>query len=176
MVSINCMVRNYTATIGRIDIVSSTSEDAKYLQENLRPDDVRECIIHGVSPNRALHMPLVDKGCKTFTALVDDIPICMFGTMQYSNNSSFASIWLLGSKDIEKNYFSFLKASKEIIELLQNDYEVLENVVPSDHKRTITWLAWLGFSFYSVPVYVNSFECLRFVRCQEGLEMPMLNS
>ena len=64
------MVRNYTATIGKIDIVSSTSEDAKYLQENLRPEDVRECIIHGVSPNRALHMPLVDKGCKTFTALV----------------------------------------------------------------------------------------------------------
>ena len=41
MVSINCMVRNYTATIGRIDIVSSTSDDAKYLQENLRPEDVR---------------------------------------------------------------------------------------------------------------------------------------
>ena len=63
------MVRNYTATIGRIDIVSSTSEDAKYLQENLRPEDVRECIIHGVSPNRALHMPLVDKGCKTLQHL-----------------------------------------------------------------------------------------------------------
>ncbi len=170
------MGRKYLATLGKLEIVESNLDDATYLQDNLRPQDIRECMIHGVTPNRALNLPLVDKACKTFTAIVDDIPICMFGTMQNYENKKLASIWLLGSKGIEKNYFSFLKASIELIELLQQDFEVLENVVPIDHSKTISWLKWLGFIFHKDPVIVNSYACLRFVRCQDGLEVQILKS
>ena len=176
MVSINYMVRKYVATIGQLDIVYSNIDDARYLQDNLRSQDIRECMIHGVTPNRALHMPLADKNCKTFTALVDDTPICMFGTLENYENKNIGSIWLLGSNGIEKYYFSFLKASKELLELLQQDFQVLENVVPIDHTRTIAWLKWLGFIFYDEPLIVNSFACLRFVRCQDGVEVQKLNS
>jgi|7_EtaG_2_1085326.scaffolds.fasta_scaffold01769_6 hypothetical protein len=167
------MARKFVASIGKIDIVYSNSDDAGFLHNNLRPQDVRECLIHGVTPYRALHMPLYDKKCKTFTALVDDKAICMFGTMGH-DHSRMGSVWLLGSSLIEKNYFSFLKASHEMVELMQNDYEILENVVPADHQKTISWLGWLGFIFHKEPVIVNSYACLRFVRCQDHLEVQMV--
>ena len=169
------MVRKFDSSIGKIDIVYANSDDANFLHNHLRPQDVRECLIHGVTPYRALHMPLYNKKCKTFTALVDDKPICMFGTMGYDENRT-GSIWLLGSSLIEQNYFSFLKASVEMIELMQCDYEILENVVPADHTKTISWLGWLGFIFHKEPVIVNSYACLRFVRCQDHLEVQMVIS
>jgi|9_EtaG_2_1085328.scaffolds.fasta_scaffold00183_22 hypothetical protein len=176
MASTNSIARKHFASIGKLEIVQANLDDAKYLQDNLRPQDVRECMIHGVTPNRALHMPLADDNCITYTALVDDIPICMFGTMQNYENKKLGSVWLLGTKGIEKNYFSFLKASIELVELLQQNFEVLENVVPIDHSKTILWLKWLGFIFHKDPVIVNSFACLRFVRCQDDVEVQILNS
>ncbi len=169
------MDRKFIASIGKIDIVKSNSHDAYFLHNNLRSQDVRECLIHGVTPYKALHMPLYNEKCKTYTALVDDSPLCMFGTMQHEKNLN-GSIWLLGSSLIEKHYFSFLKASLEMVQLMQTDFEVLENVVPVDHTKTISWLGWLGFIFHKEPVMVNSYACLRFVRCQDSLEVQILNS
>ena len=169
------MDRKYIATVGKIDIVKSISNDAEFLHNHLRPQDVRACLIHGVTPHRALHMPLYNKKCTTYTALVDDTPICMFGTMGHDKEEN-GSIWMLGSSLIEKNYISFLKASVEMIELMQSEYEVLENVVPADHTKTISWLGWLGFIFHREPVIVNSYACLRFVRCQDHVEVQMLTS
>ena len=165
------MVRKHIASIGRIDIVEAISSDAEHLQNTLRPTDIRECQIHGVTPFKALHLPFKENRHHTLTAMVNDIPICMFGTVPIRQD--VGSVWLLGNDLLEKNHVSFLKASKEMIELVQTHYPIIENVVPADHHKTIEWLMWLGFVFHTEPVIINSYACLRFVRCQVNVEVQL---
>ena len=66
---------------GNINVKRATATHAGKLQHFLRLTDVRECMIHGATPWRALHHPLTVEGAETYTALVDKTPICMGGTM-----------------------------------------------------------------------------------------------
>ena len=56
-------------------IAKATSEHANILQHNLRDSDVRECIIHGASPFRALMSGVREKG-ENYTCIIDGQPIC----------------------------------------------------------------------------------------------------
>lgn len=158
---------------GDVEIVKATSEHASYLQHRLRPTDIRECMIVGASPWAALHMPLSDKRGETWTIKIKDEPVCMYGVSGISDEDGFNSaiIWLLGSKSIEKEYRSFLRITKQIVNHLQTRFDLLENLVPADHTRTIRWLDWLGFLFAQETTIVNGFACIRFVRCNPEIEV-----
>lgn len=158
---------------GDVKIMESTLEHAAYLQHHLRPSDIRECMIHGASPWRALHAPLADKNCITYTGLYKDVPACMFGVAPYAQDGEFlaGTIWMLGSDILEKQYRKFLRTSQLMCDYLMYQYDFLENVVPSDHEHTLKWLDWLGFSFGDEPVVINGYMCTRFVRCQDLIEV-----
>ena len=51
------------------------------------------------------------------------------------------------------------------------DYDILENLVPVDHERTIKWLTWFGFSFAKKLTIINGYQCVRFVRCNSRLDV-----
>lgn len=145
-------------------IAKATSEHANILQHNLRDSDVRECIIHGASPFRALMASIREKG-ENYTCIIDGEPICMFGVNSIMDNM-IGRIWLLGSYEIEKRGRKFLRWSQSVVNYYQNKYYQLENVVPADHKHTIDWLEFLGFQILSPSLKVNSFKVFRFVRCK----------
>jgi hypothetical protein len=46
---------------GDVSIVEATYEHAEYLQDHLRSPDVRECMIHGATPWRALRYPILKR-------------------------------------------------------------------------------------------------------------------
>lgn len=156
-----------------VKIVKATSEHAGYLQHRLRPTDIRECMISGASPWAALHMPLADPNGKTWTILINDEPACMYGISGISDEDDLYSavIWLLGSDLIDKEWRKFLRVTRQIVDHLQDQYDILENVVPIDHKKTIKWLSWLGFMFAHKPTVINGFSCVRFVRCNHAIEV-----
>ena len=145
-------------------IAKATSEHANILQHNLRDSDVRECIIHGASPFRALMASIREKG-ENYTCIIDGEPICMFGVNSIMDNM-IGRIWLLGSYEIEKRGRKFLRWSQSVVNYYQDKYYQLENVVPADHKNTIEWLEFLGFQILSPSLKVNSFKVFRFVRCK----------
>jgi hypothetical protein len=158
---------------GDVEIVKATSEHAAYLQHRLRPTDIRECMIAGASPWAALHTPLRDKESKTWTILFNGEPACMYGVSGISQDEDLNSavIWLLGSNLVEKESRKFLRVTRQIVEYLQDRYDLLENVVPIDHNRTIKWLDWLGFYFSDQSTVINGFPCVRFVRCDPTIEV-----
>ena len=158
---------------GDVEIVRATSEHAAYLQHRLRPTDIRECMIAGASPWAALHTPLTDKHGKTWTILFNGEPACMYGvsTVSEEDDLSSAIIWLLGSDLVEKESRKFLKVTRQIVDYLQDRYDLLENVVPIDHTRTLKWLDWLGFYFSDQTTTINGFSCVRFVRCNPAIEV-----
>ena len=99
---------------GDVKIVKATIEHAGYLQHHLRDTDIRECMIHGATPWRALHVPLSSKHAKTWTGLYKDKPVCMFGVFPFENTAHLSSghIWLLGSNVLDEFPPKFLTTSK----------------------------------------------------------------
>ena len=93
-------------------IAKATSEHANLLQHNLRDSDVRECIIHGASPFRALMSGVREKG-ENYTCIIDGQPICMFGVNPIMN-SMIGRIWLLGSYEIENRRRKFVRWSHSV--------------------------------------------------------------
>ena len=146
-------------------IVKANTDHVYYLQNNLRDSDVRECIIHGSTPFRALMRGIREKQAETYTVMIDDNPSIMFGVNPIMDNT-IGKIWLLGSYEIENHSWKFLKWSRKVIDYFQNQYYQLENVVPADHMKTLEWLDFLGFEILNEPLQVNGFAVLRFVRCK----------
>lgn len=158
---------------GDVKIVKATAEHAGYLQHHLRPSDVRECMIHSSTPWRALHAPLRLKDAYTWTGMYKDEPVCMFGVVPFMTSDNFhaATVWMLGSTVLDDIPRVFLKSSKQMCEWISDQYDLIENIVPLDHERTIKWLDWLGFVFSEEPTIVNGYSCVRFVRCDTAIEV-----
>lgn len=156
---------------GDVKIVSATSEHASYLQHRLRATDIRECMIHGSTPWRALYEPLGDETAITWTGLYKDEPICMFGLspIMYHEDINCGIVWMLGSSVVDKIPFQFVRTSRDVVKYMITVYDTIENVVPMDHEHTIRWLCSLGFMFAEEPTIVNGFSCLRFVRCTDSI-------
>ena len=76
-------------------IVKADSDHVHYLQNNLRDADVRECIIHGATPFRALMGGLREKNSETYTVMIDDNNAIMFGVNPIIEHT-IGKIWLLG--------------------------------------------------------------------------------
>ena len=66
MASPKCIKARY----GQINVKPATATHAGKLQHLLRLTDLRECMIQGSTPWRALHLPLTIDDAETFTALV----------------------------------------------------------------------------------------------------------
>ena len=60
-------------------IIKSKLSHVDYLQNNMRDADVRECIIHGATPFRALMAGLREPNGETYTVMVDNNPALIFG-------------------------------------------------------------------------------------------------
>jgi len=146
-------------------IVKANTDHVHYLQNNLRDSDVRECIIHGSTPFRALMSGIREKQAETYTVMIDDKPSIMFGVAPIAEHL-VGRIWLLGSYELENHSRKFIKWSRRVVDYFQNQYYQLENVVPADHMKTLQWLDFLGFEILNDPLQVNGFAVLRFVRCK----------
>ena len=162
----------------KLTIIPATEFHAGELQHKLRLTDLRECMIGGSTPWRALHLPLSIKKAETFSVLSpSDETICMFGTVPVSNKDGIktGSIWLLGSYELDKYSKTWLRLTESVFDYFQNTYDVLENVVPVDHKKTIRWLKYAKCMFAQQETLINGFPCVRFVRCAPHLIMSFQN-
>ena len=146
-------------------IVEADINHIHHLQNNLRDSDVRECLIHGATPFRALMSGIREDKAETYTVLIDGEPAMMFGVNPILEHT-IGKIWLLGSYEIENHSWKFLKWSRKIVDYFQKKYYQLENVVPADHAKTLEWLSFLGFQILNEPIMVNGYQVLRFVRCK----------
>tara|TARA_R100001509_G_scaffold165750_1_gene149639 strand:+ start:118 stop:666 length:549 start_codon:yes stop_codon:yes gene_type:complete len=159
-------------------IIPANEYHAGVLQHNLRSTDLRECMIGGSTPWRALHLPLSIPKAETFTTLSpDDKPICMFGTvpLSISDGISSASIWLLGSYDLDKYGRTWLRLTHSVFDYFLERYDVVENIVPIDHKKTIRWLQFAKCMFAQQETLINGFPCVRFVRCAPHIIVSFQN-
>jgi len=152
--------------IGRLSLVNATVDHAEQIADHLRLPDRIECMIHGVHPLEALTEPLVVEGARNYSLKVDDDCIAMCGVVPIDEMGYSGRAWFLGTGGVNVHFRTFIRGCKDVVDLLQGEYEQIENVVPATSHDTIMWLSWCGFMFEEETYFVNNQAMIRFVRCK----------
>ena len=135
-----------------ISVISSTMLHAAYLSKCLREADLKEIKALGCRNSyQALMMGYLSSRPYCYTALRDNMPVCMFGVVP-EENPKFGRIWFLGSdeltnKKIDPMLLVFLRWSRDFFPTLVEPYTAVGNIVHSENDVHIKWLEWLGFKF-----------------------------
>ena len=143
-------------------VVKANIKHINYLQNNLRDSDVRECMIHGATPFRALMAGIREPNSETYVVIVDNKPAWIFGCNPIMDNM-IGKIWLLGTYDIYKMQRKFLRWCVPVVEYFQNKYYQLQTGLYSlftkifsplqrTNRKTAKPLTIIGCSIIVKPV------------------------
>lgn len=130
----------------KIEITWPTQDHADYIATHLREiDRIEAWALHRLSPTMAVHGSLFLSE-HSYTVLIDDKPVLIYGVQPESLVSDTGVVWLLATDDISKITKTFIKQSRATFLELIRDYEVVYNYVYMNNKIALRWLKWLGFS------------------------------
>ena len=149
-------------------IRSSVVTDAARLEPILRMEDRRECLtIRGPSTNI---QEVLERGIESsFPSYTLESPdgnriICILGTVPHWYGSPVGAVWMVGSSEIEKIVYDFVRNSAYWVSRLFDDkYDVLLNSIDSRNTLHLRWLKWLGFKFIGQHLVsgINFYEFLK---------------
>jgi hypothetical protein len=126
---------------------------AQHLKDRLRKSDIDEVWASAhYTPEQALRFSL-KISLMAFTVEYHGVPVAIFGVAPDNLTGSRASIWLLGTDDINRMRITFLKESRKFIRYFLWFYPVLYNFVDDRNKKTIEWLTWCGAQFLEPAPY-----------------------
>ncbi len=128
-----------------VEIRESVQSDVLPIAVNMRDEDAKEVWdSHLSSPYRALCKGMESKG-KSWTIVVDGVPIGMVGVSHRSLLGNQGTPWLLGTRKLTDSKKLFLLYSKIILKNMSEGYDRLENYISVENKPTMRWLRYLGF-------------------------------
>jgi hypothetical protein len=128
----------------------ATWDDVAYVYKNMRQEDQDECWAGGLNPDLALSMS--HEGSIVSYALISPDtkkPAALLGISPSNLGPRFGIIWMLGTDDIKKHRFTFLRNCKPFLGQLYEatEKECFYNYTYSKNSLHHDWLKWLGFSF-----------------------------
>lgn len=130
--------------LDKLTIVDGTPDHARYIACNMREADVLELSTLGATPiEGTLESYAISD--RVWTAMLDDVPVCIFGVASIESDESKGIAWLLGTDKTQFVKKDFLRASKIMIPKMMDGFESLENFVDERNEQSIRWLEWLGF-------------------------------
>lgn len=129
----------------------ATQDDLEYVAHHMREADRMEVAARsGRTPIESLRMGY-ERSTPHAYAGVDpnDLPMCIFGVVSDPNNLAGA-VWLLGTDEIVKQRYRFLRESRGFLSELLERWPLLHNLCDQRNRVHIRWLQWMGFEFHSV--------------------------
>ena len=91
------------------------------------------------------------------TALLDGVPVAMFGAAPYSILGGMGTPWMIGTTDLRRwsAQKELLRVSAPALERMQERFpSLLFNAVDQRNTSAQRWLRWLGFHFLE-PIRVG---------------------
>ena len=141
--------------------VLATEDHARELAPLLREYDSIEVSVGQFGDNEEALLYGVRNDDVTITGLdPDGKPIVMFGVG--SSDDSIPYIWLLGSKGVRDYWYTFAKASRELLPHLLLDHPCVANIVLKEYDDSVRWLRWLGAKFIR-EVEINDHQFYEFI-------------
>lgn len=136
-----------------VKVVAPSQDHIEYIAENMRASDRDELLDE--APHVALKNGLHNSSeCRT--VLIDGKPVMMFGINQYEDDEDIGIPWALGTNDVKRIPYRFVKGSKEVVRGWSEQYRLLTNVVALHNQISINWLKALGFWIYFDRKYDQS--------------------
>lgn len=152
----------------KLIIVSSVLEDVYELSNNLRQDDINELSAFNLTAEEGLLRGFtLSEEC--FSVKENNKTIGMFGISNYDLPPYFASIWFLGSDEIEKHPITFVKEGINYVNKFLQKYDILINAVDSRNTKHIEWLRHIGMTI-TKPIDINGYEFLQFYKIREQIK------
>lgn len=139
--------------MARVDVVPAQQRDLDCVATLMRDADKAEALaMAGVGPAEAVRRSAA-LSHETLAGRVDDETVCIFGLGVGCLLTGVGRPWLLGTDLVERHAVRFLRRNRVIIDRWLDQCEHLENWVDARHRRSITWLAWLGFEIYAAQPF-----------------------
>jgi len=131
-----------------ISVRTAVPCDVEKLMGRLRRSDVDEVWACGHrTPEDALLFSMY-ASILAFTVERKRTPVAMFGIAPDTITGTAASVWLLGTNDINKFKKTFMLLSRSFIPFMQRLYPVLYNWVDERNTVSIAWLQRCGAEFH----------------------------
>lgn len=143
-----------------------TEQDIEHVANNMRPEDIEECLATGLDPLTALRTSISHSS--VCYSIIDQhgTPYALMGVGQ-GVYDGWGAVWLLGTKGIEQNTVTFLRHSKDVLDMLyaESGFHVFYNYTFSNNTLHHRWLKWLGFKFIRrVTLPPTNSEFIEFAR------------
>ncbi len=146
-------------------IVVAHPRHIPYLAQNIRKADLLEVACMSGNPKKAFEQAL-ENDIATLTVLdPQDIPYAMFGVGK-CNEETY--IWMLGTNDVTKYKFEFLKRCRDWVWAFVDEYEEVFNFVHVDNTLAIKWLTWCKATF-SNEFEINGQKFMKFTIIKEDI-------
>jgi hypothetical protein len=156
----------------KVDFAPATEEHARIIGANPRPGDALEALALGGDVERAIRAGL-KRSLYAVTALVDGVPVLVFGVTPYSILGGVGVVWMLASADLDRPRVQreLLRHCRHCLSVMRQDFpEMLFNCVDVRNARAIRWLRWLGFTLLPPvpagrngepfhPFYIQGVQC-----------------
>lgn len=157
-----------------VSVVEAEPYDLAIIAYHMRERDVDECAaMSGLSPRDAVSM-LRGLSHEVWAGRVDDRPVCVFGLGVGSIAGGLARPWMLGTEELERHAFAFLRRNRSVVERWSRDYRLLENWVDVRNVSSQRWLRWLGFTLDApAPFGPFGYDFRRFEMRNEPCASPL---
>lgn len=146
-----------------IEFVPASRAHVGRIASRMRAIDQMECRAKGRSPAAALRYSLVSS---TFalTVLVDGSPHSMFGVTPWSLVEGAGRPWFLGTDEVYRHPREMIRRGGDVVEIMQDSFRRLENVIAAVNERGIRMLRHWGFEIGSAAQVHGGLEFLPFWR------------
>jgi hypothetical protein len=78
--------------------------------------------------------------------LRDGVPIAIFGVAPHKRHPGVGIVWLLGTPEVDRAAKALVKQGRYYVDLMQQLFPMLMNLVDIENSRTRRWLRALGFT------------------------------
>jgi hypothetical protein len=129
------------------EIVPAGRVYANQMAPHLRyADKVEIWASSGMEPLEALLESIkVSDEDMCWVALLNGLPVAMFGANQLTEDNEVGGIWLLATPGIYESKKDFMRRCKEYLAKMHERYTYLTNFIDARNKVTLAWLPRLGF-------------------------------
>lgn len=146
----------------RVEIKESVLDDVLALETNLRLDDINEVTATGSNPHRSLLLGLLYSDiCNS--VVVNNEVIGMFGVCGRGLPAGLATIWCLGSPEIERYPIAFIKIGRDFFNNCLKKYNRVFNFVDTRNVKHLDWLKHIGVTFKD-KVRINEVDFIQFIK------------
>lgn len=133
--------------MSKLTFVPAKAAHIRAIAGKMRDIDVATSLASGDASALAGLTRTFRKSSMRITALLDGVPVIMFGVEDINVLGGVGAPWIVPTFDADACTVAFVRFSRPWFSQLSARYSILRGVADRENHRAIRWLSWLGFSF-----------------------------